>query len=163
MKQNIMKYIDILEGYKSYIKNCHWSAKNMSEHKLCDEIADTISENQDEIAEIAQGLFGQIKMKELKPKGMNFSSTKELLKQLINDTNKFYKSINGDKFIGMRSVVEAFLGELNKYQYLIDLCLKEDINRRLKSNLTERKQILLNDKELHSIIRESINNVLKRL
>lgn len=150
MKQNIINYINILEGYKSYIKNCHWSAKNMNEHELCDKIADTINENQDEIAEIAQGLFGKIKMKELDSKGMNFTSTKVLLKELIGDTNKFYKTINGDKFIGMRSVVESFLGELNKYQYLVDLCLKEDIKRRLN-----------NEYNLNEIIHKVVRNVIK--
>lgn len=61
MKNNIMKFINDCEGWKTYIKNSHWSSSNMNEHKLFDDIADSVSEIQDMVAEIAQGLYGQIK------------------------------------------------------------------------------------------------------
>lgn len=164
MKSNIMNYVNTLEGYKSYIKSSHWSAKNHSCHVVLDDIAEEVAENQDEVAEIAQGLFGQLNIKDLKPKSMDFVSPKDMLNNLIKDTNAFYKTINGEQFIGMRSVIEAFLGNLNKFVYLLDLCLKEDIKRRLnKSRINENKKIKVTEGELRSIIKESVARALRKL
>ena len=49
MRSNILNYINKLQSYKTAIKNLHWSSKRMSEHKLLDDIADSVAENQDEI------------------------------------------------------------------------------------------------------------------
>jgi hypothetical protein len=114
----------------------------MSEHRLMDDIASSVSDNQDEVAEISQGLFGQIKKNELKPTKYEISDSRKLLEDIISDTNNFYKTIDGDMFIGLRSVIEAFLGDLNKFQYLLTLCLKEDVKRRLKNKLNESRFFL---------------------
>lgn len=131
MKRSIIKYINKLQGYTTAIKNLHWSSKNMSEHKLCDDISDKILSVEDEIAEIAQGIYGQIEANELKPTYYKISTTQQMLNDLLRDTEKYYDKLKGPKYIGMRSVVEAFLGDINKFQYLIKLCLKEDIKFRL--------------------------------
>ena len=57
--KNILKFLCKLEGYKTAIKNAHFSASNMSEHKLFDDIYKTIADSQDEIGEICQGIYGQ--------------------------------------------------------------------------------------------------------
>ena len=159
-----MSYINLLEGYKSYIKACHWGADNMSEHKLMDDVAESVSSCQDEVAEIAQGLFGKLSVSDLNPTGMHFTNSKILLSELIKDTNKFYGTIDGEQFIGMRSVIEAFLGELNKFQYLLTLCLKEAIAKRLKGNQVEMNENYnLSEGELRKLIRESVKTVLKRI
>ena len=59
MKKDIVNFLCKLEGYKTTIKNAHFSASRMSEHKLMDDIADTLSKAQDEIGEICQGIHGQ--------------------------------------------------------------------------------------------------------
>ena len=59
MKKDIVNFLCKLEGYKTTIKNAHFSASKMSEHKLMDDIADTLAKAQDEIAEICQGIHGQ--------------------------------------------------------------------------------------------------------
>lgn len=157
MENNIMSFINALEGYKTSIKNCHWSAKNMSEHKLCDDIASSVAAAQDEVSEIAQGLHGQISPKELSPKEYKFDGTKPLISDIISTTNEFYETIDGKEYIGMRSVVENFLGELNKFEYLINLCLKESIIKKLN----KKNMVKLTESEVRSLIRESIKNVKK--
>lgn len=139
-----MMFVNNLEGFKTYIKNRHWSSSNLSEHKLCDEIASTISDFQDEIAEIAQGIHGKIKNNELKPKKITVKSTNDLLNSLLNQTNSFYKLIKGDKYIGLRSVTENFIAEINKYKYLLSLALKESKEDRIISK----------------VINESINKII---
>ena len=138
MKRNVLVFINRLQSYKTAIKNLHWSSKNMSEHKLWDEIADTVADTQDEVAEIAQGIFGNIKLNELKPRRYNITNSKKTLTDMVKDTKQFYSTVKrGENNIGIRSVVENFIGELEKYQYLMDFCLKEDIKRNIKTSLNE--------------------------
>lgn len=161
MKRNILSYINKLQAYKTAIKNLHWSSKNMSEHRLFDEIDSTVASNQDEIAEIAQGIYGKLKLNELKPKKYNITTSKKMLQDLLKDTHLFLRTINRNKeLVGLKSVVEAFLGKINQYLYLLDFCLKEDFKRRLKSSLNENKTLKINEEELRKIIRESIKRAL---
>ena len=156
MKTNILNYINKLQGYKTAIKNLHWSSKHMSEHKLLDEIADSVANNQDEIAEMCQGLYGKIKINELKPKRYKITNSKKMLFDLLRDTKSFNSSIKGRELTGVRSVVEAFIGEINKFVYLMDMCIKEDIKRNLTSTINET--VSVNEKEL----RESIQYAIKK-
>ena len=168
MKSRIMIYINKLESYKTAIKNLHWSSKHMNEHKLLDDIADKISEYQDEIAEIAQGVYGKIKLNELKPRKYTITNSKKMLSDLLEDTKKFYPSTSRSKdLIGLRSVVETFLADVNKFQYLMDMCLKEDIKKNLNNklnenkNMTKKQVVRLTEGDLHRIIKESVNTILK--
>ena len=159
MKTNILNYINKLQGYKTAIKNLHWSSKHMSEHKLLDEIADSVANNQDEIAEMCQGLYGKIKLNELKPKRYKITNSKKMLFDLLKDTKSFYSSIKGRELTGVRSVVESFIGEINKFVYLMDMCIKEDIKRNLKTNINESLKI--NEKDLRESIQLAIKRTLK--
>lgn len=179
MKTNILNYINKLQGYKTAIKNLHWSSKHMSEHKLLDEIADSVANNQDEIAEMCQGLYGKIKINELKPKRYKITNSKKMLFDLLRDTKSFNSSIKGRELTGVRSVVEAFIGEINKFVYLMDMCIKEDIKRNFKPSLNESNSDInetllretiqkaiknsLIESDLHRIIKESVNNILAEL
>lgn len=134
MRSNILNYINKLQSYKTAIKNLHWSSKRMSEHKLLDDIADSVAENQDEIAEIAQGIYGKIKNNELKPRRYKIIDSRKMIDDLTKDTKEFHSTINGKELIGLRSVVESFIGELNKFKYLMVMCVKEDFKRNYKEN-----------------------------
>lgn len=156
MQEKIINYINQLHGYTTAIKNLHWSSSTMSEHKLCDDIADSIASNEDEIAEICQGIYGQIGKNELKPIQYTISNTKSMLNDLLKDTEAFYEKIEGNEFIGLRSVIENFLGEINKFQYLIKLCLKEDMKKRISKPLHEcKKTIELTESELKAMVFEA--------
>lgn len=135
MQKNIILYINKLEGYKTSIKNLHWDSNNMSEHKLLDEIASSVSDIQDKVAEVAQGIYGKIKKNELKPIKYKITNSKLMLKDLLADTFEFYKRINNVNLIGIKSEIESFIGDINQFQYLMDFCLKEDIKRKFKKIL----------------------------
>ena len=130
----------------------------MSEHKLLDDIADSVAKNQDEIAEICQGIYGKIKLNELKPKRYNITNSKKMLYDMLRDTKTFYSSIKGRELTGARSVVEAFMGEINKFIYLMEMCIKEDIKRNI-TNLNENK-MHISEKLLRETIKNSIKKVL---
>lgn len=164
MKRNILSYVNKLQSYKTAIKNLHWSSKNMSEHKLWDDIADSLADAQDEVAEISQGLFGRIKLNELKPRRYNITNSKKTLNDIIKDTKMFYSTIKrSNDYIGLRSVVENFLAELDKFTYLMDFCIKEDIKKQFKNNINENKnntKLKLTENQLRKLINEALQNVL---
>lgn len=166
MKRNVLVFINKLQSYKTAIKNLHWSSKNMSEHKLWDDIADNVANTQDEVAEIAQGIFGHIKLNELKPRRYNITNSKKTLNDIIKDTKLFYSTIKRSEiYVGIRSVVETFIADLEKFLYLMDFCIKEDIKRNMTKSLNESKQqktnkIKLTENQLRTALREAINNVL---
>ena len=51
MNKKILTFINKLEGWKTAIKSLHWSADNMSQHKLCDDIASDIAAFQDKVSD----------------------------------------------------------------------------------------------------------------
>ena len=159
MKTNILNYINKLQGYKTAIKNLHWSSKNMSEHKLLDDIADSVANNQDEIAEMCQGIYGKIKINELKPKKYQITNSKKMLFDMLKDTKSFYSTIKGRELSGVRSVVEAFIGEINKFIYLMEMCIKEDIKRNLLNPINETN-MNVSENEFRTLIREAIHKTL---
>ena len=117
MKENILKYINELEGFKTFIKNAHWASKNMQTHKLYDDIADSVSNIQDKISEISQGLFGKINKGELKPVSYGELGEQEFLSKLLETSKTFYSSIKeGDDYIGLRSEMETFIGEISQFK-----------------------------------------------
>ena len=113
MRSNILNYINKLQSYKTAIKNLHWSSKRMSEHKLLDEIADSVADNQDEIAEIAQGVYGKIKNNELKPRRYKITDSRKMLNDLIKDTKDFHSTINGKELIGFTLSSKILIFEIH--------------------------------------------------
>ena len=67
MNKKVLSFVNKLEGYKTAIKQLHWDAKNMSQHELCDDIAESIAEFQDTVSEVEQSITGKLKINSLKP------------------------------------------------------------------------------------------------
>ena len=131
MKKSILRYINKLQSYKTAIKNIHWSSSTMSEHKLFDDIDESVSNIQDEIAEMAQGIYGKLKFNDLTPKKYKITTSKKMLQDMLNDTKLFLSTLRSKELVGIKSEVESFVGEINQYMYLLDFCLKEDLKRIL--------------------------------
>ena len=159
MKRSILIYINKLQAYKTAIKNIHWSSNNMSEHKLFDDIEDAVAEVQDEIAEVAQGVYGRLKLNDLKPRRYNISTSKKMLQDLLNDTQQFLTTLRSKELVGVKSAVEAFIGKLNQFKYLLDFCLKEDLKRRIKTKINENRQ----ENEFRKAIHEAVITVLNKM
>jgi len=159
MKRSILIYINKLQAYKTAIKNIHWSSNNMSEHKLFDDIEDAVAEVQDEIAEVAQGVYERLKLNDLKPRRYNITTSKKMLQDLLNDTQQFLTTLRSKELVGVKSTVEAFIGKLNQFKYLLDFCLKEDLKRRIKTKINENRQ----ENEFRKAIHEAVINVLNKM
>lgn len=143
MDGEVLSYINYLEGCKTAIKSLHWDADNMSQHKLDDEIAAAIASFQDQVSEVEQGIHGQLPLNQLKGDTITVKDLESFVEDVISKTTDFYKQLagKGDEYIGMRSDCESFLSAMQKNLYLlrftIKQVMKEEMKRRIKSNLRE--------------------------
>ena len=144
MDKTILAFIEKLELYKTKIKALHWDSDNLSQHKLCDEIADSIAEFQDQVSEVEQSISGKLPKNQFKPGNQEFGeigSLKEFVNSVIEHTNTFYKELQnkGDKYIGMRSDCESFLSDMQRKLYLVNFTMKEDMKRRITKMVNESR------------------------
>ena len=139
MNTKVLSFVKKLEGYKTAIKALHWDSDSLTQHELCDKIADTISEFQDTISEVEQSITGKLDKKELEAEKYNVTSLKKFVEDVLDAANTFYKSIEdeGDTYTGMRSDCESFLSDMQRNLYLVNFTMKEDLKRRLANKLNE--------------------------
>ena len=139
MNSKVLSFVNKLEGYKTAIKSLHWDSDNMSQHELCDKIADAIAEFQDTVSEVEQSITGNLDKGKLKPEEYNVTTLKKFVEDVLDATNSFYKSIEneGDSYTGMRSDCESFLSDMQRNLYLVGFTMKEDLKRRLAGKLNE--------------------------
>ena len=141
MNKNILNYIEECEGWKVGIKNLHWSADNMSQHELCDDIADEISNFEDLVSEIEQSISGKIKLNGFTPKSYKITSLKSFVEDVISASKSFLNELEGmgEKYIGIKSECETFIGTMQRKLYLVNFTLKEELKKRLRDRINESR------------------------
>ena len=141
MNKNILNYIEECEGWKVGIKNLHWSADNMSQHELCDDIADEISNFEDLVSEIEQSISGKIKLNGFTPKSYKITSLKSFVEDVISASKLFLKKLDGmgEKYVGIKSECETFIGTMQRKLYLVNFTLKEELKKRLRDRINESR------------------------
>ena len=139
MNSKVLTFINKLEGYKTAIKQLHWDAKNMSQHELCDDIAESIAEFQDTVSEVEQSITGKLKVNSLKPTEYKIKDLKSFVEDVLDATNSFYKEVKdmGDTYVGMASDCESFLSDMQRKLYLVNFTLKEELKERLRGKINE--------------------------
>ena len=137
MRKKVLEFVRKCEGWKTAVKQFHWAAKNLSQHKLCDDVAGAIADFQDQVAEVEQGISGTFSLGSLKAIPYKCVSIQGFLEDVIKDAISFCNSLKGNEHIGMRSDCESFISEMQKQLYLVNFTLKEELRRRLSSRLTE--------------------------
>jgi hypothetical protein len=139
MNKKILNYIEKCESWKVAIKNLHWSADNMSQHELCDDIASEISDFEDLVSEVEQSITGKIKLNGFTPKSYKIKSLKSFVEDVISDSQSFLNELDkmGDKYIGIKSECESFIGVMQRKLYLVNFTMKEELKRRLKARINE--------------------------
>ena len=141
MNKNILNYIEECEGWKVGIKNLHWSADNMSQHEVCDDIADEISNFEDLVSEIEQSISGKIKLNGFTPKSYKITSLKSFVEDVISASKSFLKKLEGmgEKYVGIKSECETFIGTMQRKLYLTNFTLKEELKKRLRDRINESR------------------------
>ena len=121
----IMTLENKLHGYHTRLKELHFSAPSMAEHKLIDDFDKDLLEFDDEVMEDAQAIFGRIKVGMIQPqlpKAMNFN---DLLIELRADLVKTKDTLTEKMYTGIINVVDDFFHTVNKNIYLLEIINKE--------------------------------------
>ena len=141
MNKNILNYIEECEAWKVGIKNLHWSADNLSQHELCDDIADEISNFEDLVSEVEQSISGKIKLNGFTPKSYKITSLKSFVEDVISASQSFLKELEGmgEKYVGIKSERETFIGTMQRKLYLVNFTLKEELKKRLRDRINESR------------------------
>ena len=141
MNKNILNYIEECEAWKVGIKNLHWSADNLSQHELCDDIADEISNFEDLVSEVEQSISGKIKLNGFTPKSYKITSLKSFVEDVISVSQSFLKELEGmgEKYVGIKSECETFIGTMQRKLYLVNFTLKEELKKRLRDRINESR------------------------
>ncbi len=144
MDKTVLAFVEKLEIFKTKIKALHWDANSLSQHELCDDIAERIADFQDQVSEVEQSISGKLPKEMFKPTNQEFGEVgtlKEFVESVIDCTNDFYKKLGekGDKYIGMRSDCESFLSDMQRKLYLVNFTLKEELKMRLRDKINESR------------------------
>lgn len=128
-----LDYINFLEGIKTHCKAMHWGIVNVDvkskrgAHIYLDEFLGTISDYQDMIAETSQGILGNyITINNIKGKSIPdgvATNPHELCQWLQHNVIKFYDLLALPAYVGIKSETETFIKDIQKYNYLFNLCM----------------------------------------
>lgn len=137
MDKKILRFINTVEGFKTAVKALHWDAKNLSQHKLCDDIASAISDFEDLVSEVEQSIHGNLPANELKPIPYKIDNLKGFVEDVISTAKSFLKELEGmgEEYVGIKSECETFIGTMQRNLYLVNFTLKEELKMRLKSKI----------------------------
>lgn len=130
---NIMK----LYLYADMCKMIHYSTDKMHEHKLADDVRDSIMKFADDLAEQAFGYTNQPKFKDF---SLNHTIKKtnniaKLVKNVLNIVESMRKEFEKYKMNGIVSLIDDFTGELSQFVYLARF--DNVSNEKIKSTLNE--------------------------
>lgn len=118
MKKNIVDFICSLHGYQIRIKEIHWNTTLNSEHLLCDEILDCVSDCEDRFTECAMGLEGvHFKIGDLKPMLPHSTSLLAMLKEMESEVLEMEESLTGKKEKGLVNILDEMLENCGKFKY----------------------------------------------
>lgn len=118
MKKNFIEFICSLHGYLIRLKEIHWNTENNSEHLLCDDISDDLSDCEDRFAEYAMGMAGEhFKIGDLKPMLPHSTSLIPMLKELEKEILEMKELINSPKDDGAMNILDEMLEKCGKYKY----------------------------------------------
>ena len=167
MNKSVFEYICRCEGWKTAIKSLHWNADSLSQHKLCDDIADRLSDFQDQVSEVEQSISGKLPFNKLKGTTYKITDLKTFVEDVINRTTRFHNRVKklGKKYIGMASDCESFLSDMQRNLYLVNFTIKEDFKRSYRRKLNEGREISgnrISENELSFAIHEAVRRALSR-
>ena len=116
----VVKFLGQLEGIHIVLKELHWAADRNAEHVLLDEIDGGVLGLLDEVAEVTMGLLDeQFGRGDLKVEECDCSDCKAILARIEEVVLDAKKGIGDEpKHAGLQSVLDDFLANVNKWNYL---------------------------------------------
>lgn len=118
MKSEYINFVCNLHGYLIRVKEIHWNTKSNAEHKLCDEIEDSIHECEDRFMECCMGMSGEhFPLGKLLPMLPNSKELIPMLKEFEKDILNMKKSASSEEEGGLTNILDEMLECCNKYKY----------------------------------------------
>ena len=110
----IVKTLGQLEGFKTRLKEIHWSSPNMRIHELSDEFTSTVSSFEDHIAELAISLWGEVVPGELKVETPEDTDFLDLLQTVLGKAIEIKRECGtgGLMWTGIESSVDSFIADV---------------------------------------------------
>jgi len=110
-------------GYRNQLKMNHWQTKSYAEHKLIDDLIDSIDENTDKIAEATLGAYGRPKINTTSNNvsDIAISSTEYTLECINKDIQEMLKLYKETEQEGIFALFGDFDGEIKKFLFLSTL------------------------------------------
>lgn len=121
----IMSLENRLHGYHTRLKELHFSASSIAEHKLIDEFDEELLKFDDEVMEDAQAIFGRISVGMIQPVLPKSTSFSDLLNEIRADLVKTKDTLTEKMYTGIINVVDDFFHTVNKNIYLNNIINKE--------------------------------------
>lgn len=118
MKTIGLDYLGTLEGFKSKFKELHWTADSMVQHKLCDEVLDTLDGFQDSFAEELFGIYGKPSIGEFVAKPKLNQDIPSALNEIFIETTSIREVIESEGNEGLLAITDEFIHSINKFIYL---------------------------------------------
>ena len=121
-----INFINQLEGWKTKCKNLHWAAPSQigeSIHVRLDEFHDIIADYKDLVAETSMGIFGRMQPNAIQSVQSNTLNATDFINEVHCGVLSFYSKIcDCPEFCGIKSDMEQFISNIDKYKYLFSLC-----------------------------------------
>ena len=118
MKKEYVDFICSLHGYLIRVKEIHWNTNVNSEHLLCDEIEDCISDCEDRFTECAMGMDGNhFRIGDLKPMLPHATSLIPMLKELEKEVVDIEQKLTNKLDAGLVNILDELLENCNKFKY----------------------------------------------
>lgn len=115
-------YMNFIEGFKTRIKNIHWTEENKSKHEYLDDLSGELGEYEDKLAEAGQSQFGRFKDGEIKGEEIDEDDPIKIVGLLYERTKEFRHKLEGDdNFLGEISWIDDFLANLKQTKYRLEL------------------------------------------
>lgn len=122
MVQEILDVINKCEGFVTRGHELHYGAVNMSTHKLCDDVNKAISDFQDNVAEDAQAIYGQIKVGELSPVLPKATTLVDLLIEIRAMILNMKSTLTENMYTGIINECDDMFHKVNQFIYLARIC-----------------------------------------
>lgn len=117
MQKEYVEFICTLHGYLIRLKEIHWNTNSNSEHLLCDEILDTLSDCEDRFTECVMGITDKhFKIGDLVPYLPNSVTLRNMLVELEKDIMDFYKTLKDEDY-AISNILDDILECCGKFKY----------------------------------------------
>jgi hypothetical protein len=124
MTKDLLDFICRLEGYKTNVKNLHWAASNLTVHMELDDILDELSDFEDNVAEDAQAIYGQITVGDVYGISSVLDNPVDLLIAIRADLANMKDLLTDKMYVGIINEVEDYWHKVNIRIYRMRQALK---------------------------------------